>query len=236
MAPPKVIFLMADYGNDPTETATPYTAFRSASFSITFATENGTIPHCDARMYIGWTGKLLGAPAAAVEQHTQMMKEDPINHPVSWKSTDFDLKSYDLAFLPGGHDKGMQQIITSESLHKHLAGYVPMTKRGVSPPKAIGAICHGVQVLAAADAEDGTGKSAIHDFETTSLTTFMESTAYWTTRAFLGDYYKTFGAGTDNVETLVRKRLDNPEAQYKSSMALSPFTHSDPKYNYISGR
>lgn len=153
-----------------------------------------------------------------------MMKMPEINNPVAWTAPSFKLADYDLVFLPGGHDKGMQSFITNKALHKHLAEYMPMTKRGSR--KATAAICHGVQVLAAADAADGSGKSVIHEFETTSLVGTMESAAYWATRAFLGDYYKTFGDGTDNVETIVRKRLDDPEKQYKSSMSTSPYVSS----------
>lgn len=130
----------------------------------------------------------------------------------------------------------MQQYIDSKSLHRQLAKYVPLTRRGSSPPRALSAICHGVQVLAAADAADGSGKSVIHNFETTSLTSVMEGTAYWATKLFLGDYYKTYGAGTDNVEVIVRNRLDDPDKQYKSALGMGPWTHADPNYNYISGR
>lgn len=167
---------------------------------------------------------LQGAAQPAIRQHAEMAKGPEINNPVSWTSDSFSLSNFDLVFLPGGHDKGMQPFITSKTLHKHLAAYMPQTKRGSR--KATAAICHGVQVLAAADADDGSGRSVIHDFETTSLVGTMESTAYWATRAFLGDYYKTFGDGTDNVETIVRKRLDNPDKQYKSSMSTSPYVAS----------
>lgn len=56
---PKVVILMSDYGNDPTEVATPYTEFKKASFEVTFATETGNVPHCDERMLTGLTQKLL---------------------------------------------------------------------------------------------------------------------------------------------------------------------------------
>jgi hypothetical protein len=41
------------------ETAVPYTAFVDAGFSISVATETGTVPSCDAKMLTGWTQKLL---------------------------------------------------------------------------------------------------------------------------------------------------------------------------------
>ena len=76
--PPKVAFLMANYGHDPTgknlkiiqcrkllysrtilETAVPYAEFRKAGFEIDFVTEKGNMPECDSKMLTGMTQKLL---------------------------------------------------------------------------------------------------------------------------------------------------------------------------------
>ena len=76
--PPKVAFLMANYGHDPTgealrfirsrillyshsvlETAVPYAEFRIAGFGIDFVTEKGNMPECDSKMLTGMTQKLL---------------------------------------------------------------------------------------------------------------------------------------------------------------------------------
>jgi metallophosphoesterase superfamily enzyme len=35
---------------------------------------------------------------------------------------------YDVVILPGGHDKGVKQIIENESLRVHLAEFFPLTK------------------------------------------------------------------------------------------------------------
>lgn len=59
MAEPKVLILMADYGHDPTETAIPYTIFKSSGFIVHFATEKGVAPKCDSKMLYGLTQKLL---------------------------------------------------------------------------------------------------------------------------------------------------------------------------------
>lgn len=59
MATPKVLFIMADYGHDPTETAIPFQEFLKAGFDISFATENGKSPECDKKMLEGITQKLL---------------------------------------------------------------------------------------------------------------------------------------------------------------------------------
>jgi putative intracellular protease/amidase len=55
----KAVLLMADYGNDPTEVATPFNVFEQAGFDVSFATETGKVPECGERMLKGWTGKLL---------------------------------------------------------------------------------------------------------------------------------------------------------------------------------
>ena len=86
-------------------------------------------------------------------------------------------------------------------MHSLLADYVPATVKPSN--KAIGAICHGVMVLSEAMTGEG-GKSLLADKTTTALPSVFEGTAFWATRAFLGDYYKTYGACSDNVEVAVR--------------------------------
>jgi hypothetical protein len=58
-------------------------------------------------------------------------------------------------------------------------------------------------VLAVAEATLPEGKSVLHDATTTALPDAFEGVAFWGTRLFLGDYYKTYGAGSDGVETCV---------------------------------
>ena len=199
----KAVILMADYGNDPTEVATPWHVFKEAGWDVSFATENGAIAGCDKKMYEGLTQKLLGAQQQAVQQHAQMRKEPAYQNPISWSSADFSLKTFDLVFLPGGHDKGMKQYIESKKLHQLLAEYVPLTSRKDSSNKHLAAICHGVQVLAASDKDDGTSNCVIHDFETTALPGPMEQGIFYATAPFLGSYYKTYGVGSPSVEQIV---------------------------------
>ena len=103
-------------------------------------------------------------------------------------------------------------------MHKHLASYFPST---LKPSKnTVAAVCHGVMVLSETTGEDG--KSVIHECVTTALPARFEQVAFWGTRAWLGDYYKTYGVGSEDVETSVRKVLDNPATQYKNSLGMSP--------------
>ncbi|KAI9899312.1 hypothetical protein N3K66_005773 [Trichothecium roseum] len=233
----KVVILMADKGHDPTETTLPYYAFKNAGFDVKFATEKGDAPECDPVMLRGITQRLLGAQASVVKQYDAMAATDEFRSPLAWTEPSFSLAGYDLVFLPGGHEKSVRQIIDSGRVHRLLAEYVPLTRR--PSRKALAAVCHGVMVLSAAKVE-GTGeggkmKSVIADCVTTTLPARFEQVAFWGTRAFLGDYYKTYGAGSEDVEDSVVSALAD-KSQYKRSLLPTPFVVEDPNYNYISAR
>ncbi|CAD6455931.1 c657ce8f-666b-4f2e-b5a8-f0621ed304f0, partial [Sclerotinia trifoliorum] len=221
MSLPKVLIPMSDYGHDPTETAVPYHTFKTAGFSVHSATETGGRPACDIKMLEGITQKLLGATQATASLYKEMSQTDVFTSPLSWSSESFFLKPYHLVFLPNNNEKGYW--------------------KGVKKPgkKCIGAVCHGVMVLSESMMEGNDGaekKSIIHDCDTTSLPGMFEGMAYWSTRWVLGDYYKTYGAGSENVEASIMKRLDDPERQWKQYLLLNPFVVEDENYNYMSAR
>jgi len=232
MAVPKVLIPMSDYGHDPTETAIPYAAFKEAGFEVHFATENGNAAECDSKMLRGVTQKLLGAARHAVDAYSRMSASTEFQQPLCWSSQNFNLDTYNLIFLPGGHEKGVRQLIDSPIMHQHLASYFPATLKPST--KTVAAVCHGVMVLSETLLPDG--KSVIHECVTTALPAKFEQVAFWGTRLFLGDYYKTYGAGSETVETSVRKKLDDPNKQYKNSLAMTPFVVQDEKHNYVSAR
>ncbi|MCJ1288579.1 hypothetical protein MMC34_000107 [Xylographa carneopallida] len=232
MATQTVLFVMADYGHDPTETAVPYMAFKEANMQVSFVTEKGKSPECDAKMLTGWTQKLLGANQEACNAYQKMREDEAIQKPLSWTVDGFSFDQFDLLFFPGGHENGVRQVVDSSVVHNLLLDYFPKTRKPSN--KSIAAICHGV--LAVSETLMPDGKSILHDVTTTTLPTAFEGTAYWGTRLFLGDYYKTYGAGSESVETSVKKRLDNPLQQYRYSLGTSPFVVQDENYNYISGR
>ncbi|KXS11004.1 ThiJ/PfpI family protein [Gonapodya prolifera JEL478] len=222
---------MADYGHDPTETAIPWKIFTDAGFECTFVTERGAQPACDSRMLTGTVGALLGAAESAKAAYRTMCEAPALQHPLSWFDLSFALDAFDLVFLPGGHDKSIRQILDSARVHKLLADYFTLTKKPST--KTLAAICHGVQLLSAATRPDG--KSVLADVTTTSLQYFQEESIYTATRVFLGDYYKTYGAGTPSVEEVITSRLDDP-SQFQKSLSFSPFVVEDPNYNYLSAR
>lgn len=200
------------------ETAIPWQVFQNAGYEITFATEDGKSPACDDKMLSGWTGSLLGANKAAKTAYRLLSSTSAsFQKPLSWKDASFSLDSFDLVFLPGGHEKGVRQIIDSARVQDLLAAYFPQTRK--PSKKTVAAICHGVQVLAMASTSEG--KSVMHDVKTTTLPAMMEQGIFHATKVFLGDYYKTYGAGTASVEAIVKTKL-NDQAQFASSLSPSP--------------
>ena len=199
------------------ETAIPWKIFNDAEFEVIFATENGKQPSCDDKMLSGVTGALLGATRKAKDAYQSLIKTSSFQSPLAWTDASFDLNRFDLVFLPGGHEKSVRQVIDSSKVHQLIASYFPKTKKPSN--KSIAAICHGVQVLASSSQEDG--KSVIHDAETTALPTTFEESIFQSTRIFLGDYYKTYGAGSPSVQRVVTSKLDDP-SQFKCSLGPTP--------------
>lgn len=140
-----------------------------------------------------------GANKEAVDLYKSMKEDMKSMKALAWTDEGFTLDPYDLVFLPGGHEKGVVQVINSPVTHKLMVDYFPQTRK--PSKKNVAAICHGVMVLSESSLPDG--KSVLHDATTTALPGFMEQSIFWGTRLFLGDYYKTYGAGSESVQASV---------------------------------
>jgi putative intracellular protease/amidase len=57
----------------------------------------------------------------------------------SWTDDGFSLDPYDLVFLPGGHEKGVVQVINSPVTHRLMVDYFPKTRKPSN--KTVAAIC-----------------------------------------------------------------------------------------------
>ena len=77
--------------------------------------------------------------------------------------------------------------------------------------RPVGAICHGVLVLARTR-DPATGRSVLADRRTTCLPKYMERMAYLATAWRLGRYYRTYPA---YVEDEVKAALDDPGSQFQ---------------------
>ncbi|KAF8319387.1 class I glutamine amidotransferase-like protein, partial [Clavulina sp. PMI_390] len=203
----RAVFCLPDYGFDPSEAAVPFTFLMEKGVECTIATQTGKSPVCDRRMIEGWTGSLLGAKAAARVAYAQFAASDTFKTPLAWTSPEFSLLDYDAVILPGGHDKGVKQIIEDEVLRTKLRDFFPLTE-GEEPSKVCGAICHGVLILAWT--KDASGEhSVLYNRRTTTLPIHLERLAVYGTGLVLGDYYRTY-AGTWTAKEVVQA-LKTPE-------------------------
>ncbi|QIZ00165.2 type 1 glutamine amidotransferase domain-containing protein [Streptomyces sp. S1D4-11] len=143
----------------------------------------------------------LGAAEEPRRFYEQLTRAPEFTTSVSWAEA--DVMEYDGLLLPGGHAPGMRQYLGSTALHQQIARFWALGR-------PVGAICHGVLVLARAR-DLTTGRSVLADRRTTCLPKYMERTAYFTTAWRLGRYYRTYPA---YVEDEVRAALADPETQF----------------------
>jgi len=194
---------LPDRGFDVTETAVPWKLAVDAGHDVVFATEaGGSAPAADPRLFGPVVFGKLGAEAQPKAFYAEMAESSAFQAPLSWAT--LDPARFDGLILPGGHSPPMKQYLESESLQ---AKVVEFWRLG----RPVGAICHGLVVLARARDAD-TGHSVIHERKTTCLPKYMERLAYLMTFWKLGKYYRTY---PEYVQDEVKRALANPREQFQ---------------------
>jgi len=163
----------------------PWRVLTDAGHDTVFATEGGgEAPMADPRLLDGVIFGKLGAYEEPKKFYRELTGTERFRAPVAW--TDLQPSDYDALLLPGGHSPGMVQYLSSASLQGKVAEFWRLDR-------PVGAICHGVLVLARAK-DPVTGRSVIADRQTTCLPKYMERGAYYLTAWRLGRYYRTYRA------------------------------------------
>jgi putative intracellular protease/amidase len=194
----RVLIPLPDRDFDVTEVAVPWRLITDAGHSVTFATERGgAAPAADPRLLTGVIFGRLGAQAEPKEFYRQMVGSAEFTNPISWEG--IDPGAFDGLVLPGGHAPGMRQYLGSPLLQQKVAGFW-------ATGRPVGAICHGVLVLARTR-DPATGKSVLAGRRTTCLPRYQERAAYMLTAWRLGRYYRTY---PEYVEDEVIAALDDP--------------------------
>ncbi|KAJ6260537.1 hypothetical protein Dda_4763 [Drechslerella dactyloides] len=128
--PPRILILCPDKALAPYAASEPWFIFKEAGCVIEFATENGDVPKADQRMLERSRFRdLIGATADDVERFFAMAGSDEYLNPRAWSAPDFSLLPYDAVYLTSGFDTRLRQFVESESLHRLLAAYFPLSKR-----------------------------------------------------------------------------------------------------------
>jgi len=197
--PRRILIPLPDHDFDVTEVAVPWRYLQRAGHHVVFATENGgRRPQADPRLVTGVIFGQLGAADEPKRWYEDLRDDESFSSPEAWG--DLSTDNFDALLLPGGDAPGMKQYLSSDILQRHVATFW-------SHRRPVGAICHGVIVLARThDVESG--RSVLANVRTTALTKRLERGAYWATSWRLGRYYRTYPT---YVEDEVRSVLATPQ-------------------------
>ncbi len=194
----RVLVPLPDRDFDTTEVAVPWRLLTEAGHEVVFATEaGGHPPQCDPRLLTGVLFGRLGAEPEPIEFYRELERSGEFTAPISWRG--LDLADFDGLVLAGGHAPGMRQYLGSAELQQAVG-------RFWATERPVGAICHGVLVLARST-DPRTGRSVLADRRTTCLPKYMERGGYLATAWRLGRYYRTYPA---YVQDEVMAALDDP--------------------------
>jgi putative intracellular protease/amidase len=230
----RVLLPLPDRDFDTTEVAVPWRYLVDAGHEVVFATERGAagpVPGCDPLLLSGVIFGQLGAEKEPKSLYSEMTGSESYRRPLAW--ADIRTDEIDALMLPGGHAAGMRQYLSSPVLQAKVAELWLLNR-------PVGAICHGVLVLARTiDAR--TGRSVLCGKQTTCLPKYMERTAYLLTAWKLGRYYRTYPA---YVEDEVTASLRDPQDFRRGPYTLSrrgTATDDSPAFvvrdgNYLSAR
>jgi len=178
----------------------PWRLLTRAGHRVRFATERGdSTPAADQRLLDGVIFGQFGAAAEPKQFYAALQSDREFRSPLAW--AEITPGDFDGLILPGGHAPGMRQYLGSELLRGKVAEYWTLGR-------PIGAICHGVLVLARTS-DPTTGQSLLYGRRTTSLPKYMERSAFVATAWRLGRYYRTYRTYVeDEVRGALRDATD----------------------------
>lgn len=228
----RILIPLPDSDFDVTEVSVPWRLLTDAGHDITFAVERaGHVPQADPLLLTGVLFGQLGAEDEPKAFYRQLVDSPEFRNAMSW--SELKVEDFDGLILPGGHAPGMRQYLGSETLQQQVARFWALNR-------PVGAICHGVLVLARAH-DAATGRSVLAERRTTCLPKYMERGGYYLTAWRRGRYYRTYPA---YVEDEVRAALIHPDTQFQRGPAeLRRGTATDDTHaftvldgNYLSAR
>ena len=109
-----ITILLPSCDYDPTESGVIWQTLVNKGFKVQFATPKGEIAFADKRMTdIGFSvlSPLLMPQKPAMASYQAMLKSAAFNQPISYQQV--DIENSEGLHIPGGHAKGMKELIES---------------------------------------------------------------------------------------------------------------------------
>ncbi len=210
---PDILIPLPDNDFDPTECAIPWQVCTGRGWQVTFSTEHGNVAAADRHLLSGPVLGPLGTGAKARAAYRQMTQDPAYQHPIPYAEIDPD--RYQAIVLPGGHAPGMRQYLENPVLQSKVLRFWQLDK-------LVGAICHGMLVLART-IDPQTGLSVLYGRKVTALPQSLERTGYLLAR-LLRRGYLTYPC---SLAEEVRACLVRPEDCSDGPSVLVPYVVSD---------
>lgn len=211
---PNILMPLPDYDFDLTEAAIPWSVCKSRGWHVAFSTEFGIVAEADLHKLKGLLPGLLSAGAKAQAAYRQMVQDPAYQHPIPY--TEIEPGQYQALLLPGGDAPRMRQYLESTVLQRKVLQF---WQRG----KLIGAICHGVLVLART-VDPQTGRSVLYGHKVTALPQSLDRTGALLDAWLVKRGYLMYSSC---VAEEVRACLERPEDFSDGSNILAPYVVSD---------
>jgi len=213
----KILMPLPDYDFDPTEASIPWLACQTMGWAVEFSTEHGNIAQADPNKLKG----LLRASAAARAAYKKMYENPAYQAPIPYK--DINPESYHGLLLPGGDGLRMSQYFESQILQEKV---LQLWQKDI----LIGAICHGMLVLARTIVPQ-TNHSVLYGYKVTALPRSLDLFAYRADKWLVKHGYIMY---PKCVMEEVQQNLEHSEDLIKGPGFLTPFAFID--RNLISAR
>jgi putative intracellular protease/amidase len=210
---PKILMPLPDEGYDPTEASIPWKECHERGWQVTISTENGKPSQADHHRLQGPLPGLISAGEKARAAHQMMTQDASYQHPLPY--SEIVVGQYHGLILPGGDALPMRQYFESTILREKVLQF---WQQG----RLVGAICHGVLVLART-VDPQTNKSILYGHKLTAPPKSLDRFGYQMDRWLIRHGYIMYPRC---VSDEVRDCLQNPQDLLATSI-LSPFVVVD---------
>jgi putative intracellular protease/amidase len=210
---PAILMPLPDHDFDPTEASIPWKACYDQGWKVTISTEHGNVPQTDLNRLKGPLPGLLSASAKAQAAYALMSHDPSFLHPISY--SEIVPEQYEAIIIPGGDALRMRQYLENTELQGKVLEFFQREK-------LVGAMCHGILVLARA-MDALTGRSVLYGHKLTALPKSIDLFAYRADKMLVKHGYIMY---SQCVEDEVRSCLEHHDDFVSGPGLFTPYVYS----------